>query len=74
MKYYKVLDKYDNCQKLLDINGKVIYKGDILIGNELYTQKEFEKLANHQSMFEVVNIKKSNVYFFFGARFEARRA
>lgn len=39
--------------------------------NELYTPKEFERLANCSSWFEVVEIPKSKIYFCFGARFAA---
>lgn len=69
MKYYKVLRKYDNVEQLKKVNGKIKYNGTILVGDELYTEKEFEKLANPRKMFEIVEISKFKTYFFFGARF-----
>ena len=53
---------------------------NILVANELYTIKEFEKLRyNFMKMggstqqlkdkFELVDISKNKVYWFFGARF-----
>lgn len=71
MVYYKVKPEYDN--KILYYNGK--YKG-ILIGDELYTEKELSKqkiLFCHgicYEMFERVEIPKSKVYWFFGARLQ----
>lgn len=55
-------------------------KHDILIANELYTIKEFEKLrydflkmgrgtAALKDKFELVDISRKQIYFFFGARF-----
>ena len=53
---------------------------DILIANELYTIKEFEKLrynfmkmgrgtAALKDKFDLVDISRKQTYFFFGARF-----
>ena len=76
MKYYRVKPEYDNIHYSLDY--------DCLIGNELFTEKEFydveqaflRKCLNRNSasekfrkMFDVVNINKNDTYFFFGARF-----
>lgn len=55
-------------------------KCDILVANELYTIKEFEKLRYEflkmgrgttelKDKFEIVNISRKQTYFFFGARF-----
>lgn len=55
-------------------------KYDILIANELYTIKEFEKLRYEflkmgrgtmelKNKFELVDISRKQTYFFFGARF-----
>lgn len=55
-------------------------KYDILIANELYTIKEFEKLRYEflkmgrgtmelKDKFELVDISRKQTYFFFGARF-----
>lgn len=76
MKYYRVKQEYDNVYYSLDDN--------FLVGNELFTEKEFygveqaflRKCRNRNSavekfrkMFDVVNINKNDTYFFFGARF-----
>jgi hypothetical protein len=73
MLYIKVKSIYDN----------IIYSnnGDFLIGNELYTIKEFEKIRkkfndhfikkyNVNDIFEYKTVSKHKTYFFFGARFE----
>lgn len=71
MQYYKVKLTADNVRK--NVNGT-----DILIKNELYTEKELLKFAPKinnvnslyvQKYFDIVNISKNDTYFFFGARF-----
>ena len=65
MIYYRVREQYDNFPK----NPKV-KDGNILVGGELYTEKEFEKLPFvYAGAFERVKIDKKNTYMFFGARF-----
>ena len=65
MIYYRVREQYDNFPK----NPKV-RDGNILIGGELYTENEFEKLPFvYAGAFERVEIPKKDTYFFFGARF-----
>lgn len=64
MRYYKVLAKYDNC-KVVN-NGK--YTG-FLVGNELYTEKERQKLNVPDNVFEIIEVSKNKTYWFFGARF-----
>ena len=78
MKYYRVKPEFD---------GKTLYKkqrqrgysstykvpnGYNLIANELLTEKEVEKLNVPQICVDPVNLKKSEVYFCFGARFQVR--
>lgn len=66
MTYYRVRKEYDNFPK----HPKIL-NGEILIGNELYTEKEFNKLPFvYAAAFERVEIPKNKTYFFFGARFE----
>lgn len=60
MIFYKVKAEYDN-RKRCD--------GSILVANELYTQKEKEKLRVPDEAVEPISIKKNNTYWFFGARF-----
>ncbi len=75
MKYYQVKPEYD---------GKTLYRkrGDrgyssvyrvpncySLIANELLTEKQVEEMNVPQVCVDPVNVKKSQVYFCFGARF-----
>ena len=73
MLYYKV--KPDADQFVIDKNF------NILIANELYTVKEFEKIrynylkmgrgnAALKNKFVLIDIPRKNTYFLFGARFE----
>lgn len=72
MLYYRVKPDADQ----FVINKKC----DILIADELYTIKEFEKLRYEflkmgrgtvelKNKFEIVDIPRKQTYFFFGARF-----
>ena len=66
MIFYKVRKIYDNFPR----NPKIL-DGNILIGDELYTEKEFNKLPFiYAGAFERVEIPKSRTYMSFGARFE----
>ena len=69
MKYYKVKPQYDNKTRYTWNNRQQGISNGILIANELYTPAEFRKIANCPSWFECVEIPKSKIYFFFGARF-----
>ena len=76
MIYYKVKAEHDNKArfKYYEKNGFSYYvkEDGILIGNELYTPKEREKIANNDRYFEKVEISKNKTYWFFGARFEQK--
>lgn len=66
MMYYRVRKEFDNFPK----NPRV-HDGNILVGKELYTEKEFNKLPYvYAGAFEKVNIPKHQTYWFFGARFQ----
>ena len=68
MIYYRVRKEYDNFPQ----NPKV-RDGNILIGEELLTEKEFNKLPFvYAGAFERVEIPKNRTYMFFGARFEMK--
>lgn len=80
MLYYRVKDEFDNYTKYRFIgknrnvfNIRKTDKSDILIGGELYTPREREKIANCDKFFDKVYISKRRVYFVFGARFECGR-
>lgn len=76
MKYYKIKEKYDNKMYLIKKNNGTFKHGGFLIGGELYTEKEFNKLKDKATVYnhyaEVIEIPKSKVHTFFGARFENR--
>lgn len=59
MKYYKIKPEHDNKRR---------YDGSILIGNELYTEKEMIKYKIPFNFADIVNVSKEEKYFFFGAR------
>ena len=64
MVYYKVKKSYD--QYMLN-------DGHTLIGDELYTEKEFMRLSLvPDGSFERIELSKFKTYFFFGARFEMK--
>ena len=67
MKYYRIKQEYDNARLL-----KRTFDG-ILIGNELYTDKEWERLVLKyrvsEAVCDIVNVKSKETYWFFGARF-----
>lgn len=60
MKYLKVKPEFDQHRRK---------DGDILVANELYTEREAEKLRISRDLCDCVEIPKSRVYWFFGARF-----
>jgi len=70
MKYYRVKAKYDNETRYTWNNHHQGVPNGIIVGNELYTPREFEKLAMCPEWFEVVEISKRAIYTCFGARFE----
>lgn len=66
MKYYRVRKMYDQFPK----NPRV-RDGNILIGGELYTTAEFNRLPYiYAAAFELVEITKNKTFWSFGARFE----
>ena len=70
MIYYRVRKEYDNFPR----NPK-IHDGNILVGNELYTEAEFNKLPFvYAGAFERVEIPKDETYIFFGVRFQKRES
>ena len=61
MKYYKVKKEADQKRRK---------DGSIYIANELYTEKEAEKLNLNTDFMQLINVNKNSTYFFFGARFQ----
>lgn len=73
MKYYRVKPEYDNVPQLKR-KSHYLLKPGIWIGNELYTPGELNRLEKKgiiikDEIFDMVEIKKTETYFFFGARF-----
>ncbi len=60
MKYYKVKPQHDNKRRS---------DGSILVENELYTEKELQRYKIPVALVDMVQIPKTQIYFFFGARF-----
>lgn len=76
MLYYRVKPECDNERLYTIRRGKLVNCGDFLIGCRLYTAKEWEKAVNSHvfrrnpaECVEEVEIPKSKIYWFFGARF-----
>ena len=66
MIYYCVRKEYDNCPP-----NPRIHDGNILVGGELFTEKEFNKLPYvYAGAFERIDIPRNQTYWFFGARFQ----
>lgn len=70
MKYYRVPANMDNKKIYKTINNKKIYSGLFYIANELVTENECKKYGYNIDYLIPVEIKKTNTYKFFGARFE----
>lgn len=81
MKYYRVKKEVDNYAIYTKKGNHLEYTG-LLVGNELLTIKEYEKMKikadlikcgyirkNFEDCFNAVDINKNNTYFCFGARF-----
>jgi hypothetical protein len=69
MIYYRVKPEYDNKPRFKERPDHRLRQDGILVANELYTERERAKIMNGDWMFERVEIPKSKIYFFFGARF-----
>lgn len=74
MRYYRVKPEYDQKQRIKNYRYSIKRKPDgIYVANELYTAGELEKfyltLEQEHKGFEVVEIPKNKVYWFFGCRF-----
>lgn len=81
MLYWKVKKEHDNRCLCVVKRGRYVNNGEILVGEELYTLKEWEKLVKThvfgcapEKCVELVEVKKTNTYWFFGARFEIGHA
>lgn len=69
MLYYKVKPEFNNKPRYKFHKGGGLEIDGIFIANELYTIRELNKYLDHAKAVEPVEIPKSKVYFFFGARF-----
>ena len=64
MKFYQVLPQYDQKYK----NPRV-HDDNIYIANELYTPREVERQKLNLKYMREVDVPRTSVYWFFGARF-----
>ena len=77
MKYYKVKSEFDN-KRLLTKKSKTKFYELLLIKNELYTPKEYEKLKQlfdirlKDEYFDLIEVSKKTIYLMFGARFSTQ--
>jgi hypothetical protein len=69
MLYYKVKPEFDNVNRYKFHKGGGLEIAGIFIANELYTKNELKKYLDYANKVEPVEIPKSKIYFFFGARF-----
>ena len=69
MTYYKVPAKLDQKNLYRMKNGKRYANGYFLIGGELLTETECRKINAPIEQLEKVQIKKTECYRLFGARF-----
>lgn len=78
MKYYRVIQKYDNTDYWKKRKSKnSLYFGGFIIGGELFTEKQLQRFANVrfrnrlriEQMVEPVEVSRKKVYWSFGARF-----
>ena len=75
MLYYRIRKEYDQKPRMKYGRRGGLEWDSIYIGGELFTPKEVEKeYKTHlvgvpvEKLFEVVNVSKKSVYWFFGAR------
>ena len=72
MKYYRVKPEADGTRRYKYHRGGGLEIDGEYISGELYTAREIEKyLGAFSGIVEPVEIPKSKIYWFFGARFEA---
>lgn len=70
MTYYRVKKEYDQRPRLIWKRHKQAYtRNGVFIAGELYTRNELQNYSISGEFFEEVRIKKTETYFFFGARF-----
>lgn len=69
MVYYRVLANIDNKPRFKYKRGGGLEIDGFFVAGELYTPREKAKYCEHLANFERVEIPKSKIYFFFGARF-----
>lgn len=74
MLYFKVKPKYDRMYYLTNYTtprGTKMVRCGMLVGDELLTEKEVMNKHVPQKFVDMVNVKKSNIFFSLGCRFGA---
>ena len=71
MKYYKVKKEYDQ-RTIYKYKGNYRIPFTFLVADELYTEKELEKIGIRKDsrMFDAVEVSRKKIYWFFGCRFQ----
>lgn len=69
MKYYRVKDENAGTRRYKYHRGGGLEIDGEYVKNELYTARELKKYIGGFTICEAVEIPKSKIYFFFGARF-----
>lgn len=69
MLYYRVKPEHDQKTRFAFSRGGGLNIDGIFIKDELYTPKEIKKYLGGCAYCDKVEIPKSKIYFFFGARF-----
>ena len=69
MKYYQVKEENDGQRRYKFHRGGGLEIDGEYIKGELYTEREIKKYLGYAKICKVVEIPKSKIYFFFGARF-----
>lgn len=70
MKYYRVKPQCNNIVRYTYNNQGQVVPDGVLTDDELYTTKEYERLAMSPEWFDIVEIPKTRVHFSFGKCFE----
>lgn len=66
MIYYKIPEKYDNCN--IYKNGRFT---TCVIKNELFTEKECTRLGINKNVLIRIEVSKKRIFWFFGSRYES---
>lgn len=86
MLYYRVKKEFDNVRRVRYAGRWRKAEYDVFVGGELFTPMEWKKICDHgrvifrnrkkrvpiAEVVEAVEVSQRKIYWFFGARFEAK--